>query len=61
MGEYSDLIIYGVVCSDCQGEIDGEKPGFPRLCEDCEKLAEREKAYQKKLLIADKITGKVKK
>jgi hypothetical protein len=43
MGDYEDLIINGVICKECECEIDGEEVGYPRLCEDCIKAKKIEK------------------
>ncbi|MGG5376001.1 hypothetical protein IGI57_002508 [Enterococcus sp. DIV0213j] len=30
-------ILDGLFCESCGSYIDGEAPGFPRYCEDCQK------------------------
>ncbi|EEW66222.1 hypothetical protein OK7_04353 [Enterococcus faecium EnGen0024] len=29
-------ILEGLMCEGCYSFIDGEAPGYPRLCEDCQ-------------------------
>lgn len=36
MGEIAEATINGFYCKQCGGYIDGEEPGYPRLCDDCE-------------------------
>lgn len=36
MGEAADNLLSGLLCEECGVFIDGEEPGYPRLCEDCE-------------------------
>lgn len=36
MGETTEMIINGLICQYCTCLIDGEEPGYPRTCEDCE-------------------------
>ena len=36
MGEVADMIIDGTLCEDCGVVLDGEAPGFPRCCQQCE-------------------------
>lgn len=36
MGEIVEMMINGLLCEQCGGFIDGEEPGYPRVCEDCE-------------------------
>ena len=36
MGEIADAIINGLLCEQCGCLIDGEEPGYPRSCEECE-------------------------
>ena len=38
MGEIAEMMLDGTLCERCGGIIDGTTPGFPRLCEDCNKL-----------------------
>ena len=40
MGEIVEMIIEGLLCEQCGAYIDGEESGYPRKCEDCEKLKE---------------------
>ena len=36
MGEYAELRIQGFACEECGMQIDGEEPGYPRKCDECE-------------------------
>lgn len=36
MGETTEMILDGFLCQSCCSFIDGEEPGYPRNCEDCE-------------------------
>lgn len=36
MGEIAEGLIDGLFCTDCAGLVDGDQPGYPRQCEDCE-------------------------
>jgi len=36
MGEAADDILDGLMCQVCGTLIDGDAPGHPRSCEDCE-------------------------
>lgn len=36
MSENVEMILEGLLCEQCGSFIDGEEPGYPRLCEDCE-------------------------
>lgn len=36
LGEAADEILEGLMCQSCGALIDGEEPGYPRNCEDCE-------------------------
>lgn len=36
MGEAAEDIMEGIMCQCCGGFIDGDAPGYPRSCEDCE-------------------------
>lgn len=36
MGEISEMILNGLLCEVCGTYVDGEEPGYPRKCEDCE-------------------------
>lgn len=35
MGEVAELMIEGVLCTECGGVVDGEAVGYPRPCDDC--------------------------
>lgn len=37
MGEIADMMIEGILCEQCGVFLEGEPPGYPRLCGDCEK------------------------
>ena len=41
MGEIADMMLDGTLCEWCGVYIDGEEPGYPRLCPDC--LKEKDK------------------
>lgn len=37
MGEYSDMIMQGLICDKCGDHFeDEESPGYPRVCDLCE-------------------------
>lgn len=36
MGDVAEMHLNGVLCERCGDFLDGEEPGYPRLCEDCE-------------------------
>ncbi|GBG09475.1 hypothetical protein PAT3040_04121 [Paenibacillus agaridevorans] len=37
MGDIADMILEGILCKGCGSYIDdGEEPGHPRTCDDCE-------------------------
>lgn len=36
MGEMADGMIDGLFCQECGDFIDGDEPGFPRTCENCD-------------------------
>jgi len=36
MGEAAEAVLEGLYCQVCGDLIDGEEPGYPRSCEDCE-------------------------
>ena len=35
MGEASEMVLEGLLCTSCGSYIDGEEPGYPRKCDDC--------------------------
>lgn len=35
MGEIADMMLEGFLCECCGTMIDGEEPGYPRLCAGC--------------------------
>lgn len=36
MGEIADSMVNGFLCEMCGVYLDGEEPGHPRQCEDCD-------------------------
>ncbi len=36
MGDMAEAMLDGTLCEVCGSFIDGEIPGYPRKCEDCE-------------------------
>lgn len=36
MGDGAEMVPNGLLCQECARFIDGDEPGYPRLCEDCE-------------------------
>lgn len=36
MGDIAKMMLEGLLCERCGELIDGEEPGYPRKCEDCE-------------------------
>lgn len=36
MGEIAGQVMEGLLCESCGSFIDGEAPGYPRECDDCE-------------------------
>lgn len=36
MGDAAEMVLEGFLCQTCGDLIDGEEPGYPRSCEDCE-------------------------
>jgi len=36
MGDHADDILSGFTCQYCGTVIDGEEPGYARICEDCD-------------------------
>lgn len=43
MGSHVDAVLEGVYCELCSVVVDGEAPGYPRICELCEVIDEEEK------------------
>lgn len=41
MGEIADLMLDGTLCEGCGVFLDGQQPGFTRLCRDCKKAEGR--------------------
>lgn len=37
MGEIVSMILNGLLCEKCGSYVDGEEPGYPRKCYDCQK------------------------
>lgn len=48
MGDYADGILDGLVCEDCGEFIDGDAPGFPRLCDACQQGTRRTSSKKKR-------------
>lgn len=52
MGEMAEMMINGALCEHCGSFLDGDEPGYTRLCSDCLKESRRkqniERSYQKK-------------
>lgn len=42
-----ELINEGYICQNCKELIDGDDPGHPRYCEDCEILSYKNKLQEK--------------
>ncbi len=40
MGDIADAIQEGGLCEVCSVAIDGDAPGYPRLCDECRQDAE---------------------
>lgn len=36
MGEIAEAMLNGLLCEQCGALIDGEEPGYPRICSDCQ-------------------------
>jgi hypothetical protein len=36
MGEIADAMINGLFCEQCGVFLDGEEPGYPRKCDNCQ-------------------------
>jgi hypothetical protein len=36
MGDIAEMMIEGYLCECCGVVIDGEEPGYPRQCSDCQ-------------------------
>lgn len=36
MGEAAEMVLEGLLCEVCGAYVDGEEPGYPRKCENCE-------------------------
>jgi hypothetical protein len=47
MGEIAEMVLEGVLCEQCGCLIDGDEPGYPRLCEDCERENKPKKRRKK--------------
>jgi hypothetical protein len=35
MGEAAEMILDGLLCQECSSLIDGDAPGYPRVCAFC--------------------------
>ena len=42
MREIADAVLNGFLCEQCGVFIDGDEPGYPRLCAACENEKEKE-------------------
>lgn len=40
MGEVAEAIVNGYLCESCGSIVDGDAPGYPRTCTDCEEEGE---------------------
>ncbi len=36
MGKQADMMLNGFLCASCGELLDGEEPGYPRKCNDCD-------------------------
>lgn len=36
MGDQADMMVDGMMCQGCGQLVDGDAPGFPRYCNDCQ-------------------------
>lgn len=36
MGDAAEMHLNGMLCERCGVFMDGEEPGYPRMCDDCE-------------------------
>ena len=43
MGDISEAIIRGEICDTCCKPIDGDSPGYPRQCEDCQPKSKKQR------------------
>lgn len=41
-GDVADDLLSGFCCEECGSIVDGEAPGYPRLCTDCEEEDDEE-------------------
>ena len=48
MGNAADAILNGVLCERCGCLIDGDEPGYPRLCRGCELWEKRDIERERK-------------
>lgn len=51
MGEIAEMMLDGTLCQCCGSFIDGDSPGFPRLCNDCKPKKRKKKTSVKAVLI----------
>ena len=49
MGDVTDMIMEGILCEGC-GDYMGDSVGYPRCCDECQKIrqAEKQKTKQQK-------------
>lgn len=45
MGEVAEMFIEGFYCNECSCIVDGEQPGYSRICEDCSKVQNEKEAF----------------
>jgi len=50
MGEIADMTIDGTRCEQCGIFLDGDSPGYPRICSDCAEDAEIAKDYEGRIV-----------
>lgn len=51
MGDAAEMILEGLLCEQCGVLIDGDEPGYPRLCLSCEQVNAPQKKRPPKLKI----------
>lgn len=60
MGEAADMLLDGTCCEQCGVFLDGDSPGYPRLCGGCDPKRRKPK-NRKKAVDKSKKTDKPKK
>lgn len=43
MGEISEMIQEGILCSECGGYVDDDEAGYPRKCQFCKPKRKKKK------------------